>query len=287
MKSLQQLLLLISVLVVAPFASAFHGDSDNFTLPDLKPILMIGASLSNGAPPYSNNLDAPLGGIKVNLGDYVSLGDAILMNPLSNHHVVNEAQSGATTFERLYCALPDAPCGPAKWNSYLTQLQRALSRVAIVDPSTYSVVGFNAKYVVIDLANDCIHSLAFNVPQNEAVPCTQQDMDEVVDRYVQVGQAVLSQGLTPVYTDYVDFNLLELDLLLSQGILWVTDEANYNALKETFDSRIPSEIPGAIMVDAWKGSQHLGDGLHPTERSAKIAARRVLRAILRHSLENE
>lgn len=286
MRSIKRILLSIVLCSVAPLASAFYGDHDNFGLLDLKPILMIGASLTNGALPYTTDTQAPLGGGKVNIGEYVSLGDAILMNPLSNHHVVNEGQSGATTFERFYCPLPNTPCGPAKWNSYLTQLQRALSRVAIIDPETFSVVGFNAKYVVIDLANDCIHSLAFNVPQNEAEFCTPQDIDAVIDRYVEVGNQVLQYGLTPVYTSYPDFSILELDLLLSQGIMWVTDENTFNALRDTHASRIASEVPGAVIVDAWEGLQHIGDGLHPDERSAKIAARRVLRAMLRHSLQN-
>jgi hypothetical protein len=96
---------------------------------------------------------------------------------IESGHVVNEAQAGACTFARLACG--PAQCGPAGWDSYETQLTRAIMRVT--NPFTVPVK-VNARYVVVTMANDCLHSDAAGIPQLQTVPCSYQQLDEVASR---------------------------------------------------------------------------------------------------------
>ncbi len=66
-------------------------------------ILVIGASFENAVTPFNDKLEAPLGGISVNAGSYLSLGNALARTPLLDGFIINEAQAGATTFDRLNC----------------------------------------------------------------------------------------------------------------------------------------------------------------------------------------
>ena len=86
-------------------ASASSGSAE-------QPILVIGASFANGSTPFNDNLEAPLGGIAVGFGSYLSLGDALIRNSTVSGFVINEAQAGATTFDRESC-LPEV-CGPGE-----------------------------------------------------------------------------------------------------------------------------------------------------------------------------
>ena len=67
------------------------------------PLLVIGASYGEGKTPFNNGL-APLGGISVGFGSYLSVGQALTRAPQLPGYVINEAQGGATTFARSYCA---------------------------------------------------------------------------------------------------------------------------------------------------------------------------------------
>jgi len=130
-----------------------------------EPILVIGASFANGAMPFNDNLDAPLGGISIGLGSYLSLGNALVRESSLSGHVINEAQAGATTFDRQTCN-PD--CTPdVIWQGYDKQFTKALARVTLRDPGTGDITVLNSKYVVITLSNDCLHSDAFGIPQKK------------------------------------------------------------------------------------------------------------------------
>jgi hypothetical protein len=129
------------------------GEARRFDLQQ-QPILLIGASWLNGTTPFNDQLEAPIGGIAVNFGSYLSLGDALIS---IGKFVVNEAQAGGTTFDAQFC-LPEF-CLPGSWQGYSTQLQKATARVAIPNPADPTqIVGYNASYVVISSANDCLHS---------------------------------------------------------------------------------------------------------------------------------
>jgi hypothetical protein len=239
------------------------------------PILVIGASYSEGKPPFNNGV-APRGGGAVGFGSYLSLGQALTRHPRLPGYIINEAQAGATTFTRLFCA-PGAPtCGPAGWDGYQTQLERALTRVALVPTPLY-----NATYVVITVPNDCIHSGAAGVPQAQSVPCTLVQLNEVVDRLIAVGQFAITKGLIPVYDVYPRYESLNLLLFQQAGSLpWVISEMDYRLLRQLSMQRLQAELPAALVLNMWRDFVHWGDGIHPNyqtaERAADIVARRLL-----------
>lgn len=239
------------------------------TKPSELPLLVIGASYANASTPFNQGI-APLGGIAVGFGSYLSLGQALTRSPLLPGYVINEAQAGGNTFARLYCPAGSPTCGPAGWDSYLTQLQKALARVAM--PPTFTQ--YNAKYVVIATPNDCLHADAFGIPQSQAQPCTPAQLNAVVDRLVAVGQFAVSKGLTPIFDGYPRYNQLDLPLFGSLfGLNWVITQADYHQLRQLAKTRIQAELPTAITPDVWKDFTHIGDGIHPDPDTARKAAR--------------
>jgi hypothetical protein len=238
------------------------------------PLIVIGASYGEGATPFNNGV-APLGGIAVSFGSYRSLGAALARQPSLPGHVVNEAQAGASTFARLACG--PVQCGPAGWDSYETQLSRALARVT--NPFTVPAT-VNAKYVVITMANDCLHSDAAGIPQSQTAPCSNQQLDEVALRLVQLGQSVLNAGLTPIFDVYPSYDALNLPLFRQLfGLVWVIRPDDYNYLRSRSFHAL-SALPGAVVLDMWQGFEHRGDGLHPTDASSDRAARRIAAKVL-------
>lgn len=245
--------------------------------PSRLPLLLIGASYAEGKTPFNNGL-APLGGISVGLGSYLSVGQALTRNPLLPGYVINEGQAGATTFARAYCAPGASTCGPATWDSYSTQLQKALARVAV--PPSFNT--YNAKYVVIMPPNDCLHADAFGVPQSTTQPCTSAQINLVADRLIAVGNQARAAGLMPIYGSMPAYKQLDLPLFRSlYGLAWVIGEADYNAMRTVTSSRVRSEVPGAVVLDIWKDFTHIGDGIHPTPETARKAAHIVASELLK------
>ncbi|MBI3380958.1 MAG: SGNH/GDSL hydrolase family protein [Aquabacterium sp.] len=241
------------------------------TDPSRLPLLIIGASYAEGKTPFNNGI-APLGGVSVGLGSYLSVGQALTRSPLLPGYVINEGQAGGTTFARSACAPGASTCGPATWDSYATQLQKALARVAV--PPSFNT--YNARYVVILTPNDCLHADAFGVPQSTTQPCTAAQMNQVADRLIAVGNQARAAGLTPIFDVMPRYKQLDLPLFRSlYGLAWVISEADYNTLRTVTSSRVRSEVPGAVVLDIWKDFVHIGDGIHPTPETARKAARTI------------
>jgi len=249
-----------------------------------QPILIVGASFDNGPSPISDDLGGPIGGATVSLGNYLSIGAALVRDPLTKGLFINEARGGAGTFKRPGCA--GAVCSPYEWQSFATQLEKALLRVAIRNPENPSeITGYNARYMTLGIPNDCLHSDAEGVLQSESTPCTSDDINATVDRLKAVAERALAVNITPVihlYPDFADF-----DLSLTQTLfnfVWVIDETTYNELKETHQSRLAAELPAAIFVEGgWDGFKHIGDGLHPDRDAAIHAAHRTALTIKQHA----
>ena len=200
----------------------------------------------------------------------LSLGSALTCTPELSGFVINEAQAGAGTFARPYCAPGAASCGPAAWESYQTQLQKALARVAL--PPTFTQ--YNAKYVVITVANDCLHADAFGIPQTQSQPCNYAQMTATVDRLVALGNYALSKDLTPIFDVYPRYESLDLPLFRSLfGLQWVIGAQDYNTLRDLAQNRLRAELPGALVLDIWRDFTHMGDGIHPDFKTATNAAR--------------
>jgi hypothetical protein len=173
-------------------------------------ILVIGASMSEAKVPFNDDMKAPLGGISVALGSYLSLGNALVKDPRLPGYVINEAQAGATTFDRSGCN-PGPECVDG-WQGYEKQLQMALARVTIpmVPPIR------NARHVVITIANDCLHSDAFGIPQDQTAPCDYAQMNVYIDSLLAVGQQALDAGITPIYDFYPPYSTFDMHLLGSK-----------------------------------------------------------------------
>lgn len=244
--------------------------------PSQKPLLIIGASYAEAKTPFANG-SAPLGGIAVGLGSYLSLGNALVKNNKLPGTVINEAQAGGGTFARPFCAADASSCGPAGWDSYQTQLERAIARVAI--PPSFTQL--NAKYVVIVMSNDCLHSDAFGVPQAEAQPCTVADMNASIDRMIAAGQYAVSRGLTPIFDVLPEYHNLDLELFKNSfGLHWVIGEADFNVYRGLYKTRIPAALPQAVVLNMWKDFVHGGDGIHPDEETSRRAANVIAKKLV-------
>ena len=268
---------LLGVLALACLASAPFSSTTASPVPSLsdQPILVIGASYADGRLPFDDSLQAPFGGMAVNFGSYLGEGDALVRQGLM---VVNEAQAGATTFDREMCMANG--CMPVGWQGYSTQLTKALARVTIRNPANPNqVVGYNARYVYFSLANDCLHSGAAGIAQTQSAPCSQQQIDAFVDRVIDVAEDAMDLGLVPVVSRYPDYDDLDLAAQASAtGLAWYVSESQWNAIANTYEDRIEDELPGAIMVNAWHNMEVI-DGLHPTPKSANKAAKRIREAL--------
>jgi hypothetical protein len=249
------------------------------------PIILVGASYAHGATPYNDELEAPLGGISVGFGDYLSLGNALVRNRSLSGHVINEAAGGATTFDRMVC---NPTCTPSvMWQGYEKQLTKALGRVTAYDPLT-GEANINAKYVFIALPNDCMHSDAFGIPQSQAQPCGTAELNELVDRLIALGQRVLDLGLTPVFNIPPTYEQLDLALFRDLfGLNWSMDKANYDEMLNIRATRIAAELPGAVQLKIWQKFVHLGDGIHPNRRSVIHAAKKIAKFIRRNEVRDK
>jgi hypothetical protein len=240
------------------------------------PLLIVGASYAEGKTPFNNGI-APLGGVSVGLGSYLSLGQALTKAPQLPGYVINEAQAGATTFARSACAPGASTCGPAGWESYATQLQKALARVGV--PPNFTT--YNAKYVLIITPNDCLHADAFGIPQATSQPCSLAQLNQVADRLIAVGNQARAAGLTPIFDMMPRYNQLDLNLFRSlYGLAWVISEADYNTLRNLTSTRIKAEVPGSLVLDIWKDFASIGDGLHPTPEATRKAAHVIAKELL-------
>ena len=235
-----------------------------------KPILIIGASLHNGSSPFNQELASPLRGGAINLGSYVSLGDALVRE---KKFIINEGQAGATTLPRFNCRAK-INCTAQYWDGYETQLNRALARVTAPNGS------INADYVIVGAGNDCIHPNAFGVPWNETSRCSTEQFQRIVDRFVDIGKQVIKNGLTPIYASLPPFKDEDLKLVIDAlDFPWIIDEQGLAELRALLENRLKAELSRLIFVDAWSGYDHIGDGLHPSPAVTQRAAKRILDAI--------
>lgn len=261
---------LFSLLSSPSFATGVASELD-------RPIIVLGASYSSAAFPFDDNLSAPLGGVAVNLGRYLSFGNALTRDPRLPGYVINEANAGATTFDRPSCN-PGPGCNFGHWQGLDKQVTKALARVTI--PGTNISM---AKYAVITSVNDCLHSDSFGIPQDQTRPCTMDEINAYIDRLIAAGQRLLNAGVTPIFDVYADYKRLDWPAAAAAaGLLWVADESYYNLLRETHRTRLTNELPGAVVMDMWKGVT-TEDGGHPDDRSMVRASQRVVQYIINNS----
>lgn len=245
-------------------------------------LLIIGSSYANHTTRLDDLHLGSLGGAAVGSGNYLSLGSALIRNRDLNGHVVNEAGVGSTTFDRFSC-LQEA-CLPFGYlTGYDQQFENTLKRVAIYDPlSPQEIVGYNAKVLIISMANDCIHSDAFGIPQQDTSPCTLTEINQTINTIIRVADKAKSLGLEVIIPLMPRHKDLELDLV-KQGLAfnWVANKEQYNLLRSTHKYRLKTELNDVYIINPWKKFTHRGDGIHPDRKTATRAARKIARLIKR------
>ena len=225
-----------------------------------KPILMTGASLTKPHAQFREgaNNAIPFG---TNSGSYVSLEGAMWRK---GHIVVNMGIGGSTVenYDTAIFGYADTIEG---LNS---QIERA--KVVVFNELTQE---YNADYAIVVWGNEHMHSLVQGNPSSIA------DINAAIDIYVAMGNHLLSLGITPIFTKYPDFGVMDLSGFLNFGATWVIDEPTWDTLQNLYETRLVAEVPGCIMVNAWKNYTNLGDGVHPDEKSMMRAARKITNAI--------
>jgi len=238
-------------------------------------IIMIGGSLASGDLPLNDQGVGVIGGLSMGRGSYLSLGHALIKDPRLPGYVINEAQAGATTFTRAHCPL-GGPCIPDLWRGFDEQLDRALARVSFPGSTVY-----NAKFVVITGGNDCLHSNAFGIPQEETTPCNIDEINAYVDRLIAFGQRVLNLGMTPIFENNLPIDSIVLVPRPTQ--LWMMNKEQRREFNDLRIQRIRAELPGSVLLDIWDDNYEHFDGLHPTNKTASKAAAIIAKYILDNS----
>ncbi|MDK2593788.1 hypothetical protein [Pseudoalteromonas obscura] len=240
------------------------------------PLLLIGASFANAKMPYFDNLQAPLNGIAINSGRYLSLGNALIREPRLSGHLINEGQAGATTFDRLTC-FPGPECVGPGWEGYEKQFTKALSRVTSFSGE------ISARYIVIVRGNDCNHPDAFGIPMSETSECTLEQMHTYIDTFVNVANRALAAGITPIFSKAPDYDAIDWETLRQRfNWPWIISKDNYDTFSELRLNRLKNEVPDAIFLDIWRGFEPMDDGLHPNRKTMQRAAKRIAKAIKKH-----
>jgi len=238
-------------------------------------LLVVGASWANGNLPLNEDMVGVWGGLNVGLGSYLDLGQALVKDSRLPGYVINEAVAGASTVYHHDCSLAGGTaCSSAFWISYDQQFDRALRRVANpFVPGTY-----NAKFVFIAAGNDCMHSNNYDVPEIETSPCTVADINAYIDRSVALGQRALDLGITPIFSGYP----LSSEVILSGPFSWFIDAATWDFMAALYEARLTAELPGAVFLDIWDGFEHIGDGMHPNDKTSRKAAGIIAQYIIEH-----
>ncbi len=267
---------LLSFGIVALTLTSSSAEAAPLPEPTDSPILVIGASYAEGKLPLNDMMQGPFGGSSVGFGSYMDLGDALSRQ---GRFVVNEAQAGATATDRPMCL--DAFCLPVGWLGYSAQLTKALARVAIPDPADPTqILGHNAQYVYFGIVNDCMHSGAAGIPQLDSAPCDEAQVEAFVHAVIDAAAEATAVGMIPVFPEYPDYGDIDLSIqAAATGLTWYANKDQWDLIAHTWHELISQEVPDAIFVDAWANMDTLPDGLHPTPRSAKRAAKRVIKAI--------
>ena len=228
-----------------------------------KPLLMAGASLAKPHAQFRNGIDNAIP-FSTNFGSYVSLEGAMWRKDFI---VMNMGIGGSNIvdYQTNIFGYPDTVEG------IKTQVERAL--LMVLNPFTSE---YNADYFVVLWGNENLHQLVQENPSDEA------QINAYIDEYVAIGLDLISKGITPIFTKYPDWGVMDVSGFLAFGATWVIDEPTWNLMQSLYESRLVAEVPGAIMVDAWKDYTNLGDGVHPDEASMMAAAIAIEQAIDDH-----
>ncbi len=239
-------------------------------------LIFIGGSFQQGKTPYNLYLNGPLYGAAVNGGRYVSLASEF---DRMGYYIINEAQAGATTFERIGCGYDF--CVEAYWDSYETQLDRAIPRVTSRDGT------INAKFVVIGTSNDCLHPGAFNVPFIESKKCDYIDLIAWGNRLVAVAKRVQSYGLVPIVTEFPRWTTEQLKTFQEYNNMpWISTVEELDIRRKYLKTILHAELDEFIYVRPWGNFQSIIDGIHPTEETVTNAALTIENAMNEY-LKNE
>ena len=234
------------------------------------PLLMIGASYFNGSTRIDDNGNAALNGVAVNFGSYFDLESGLIKNKKLNGLIINEAHVGSTTFDRYSCGKTIC-LNNGKILGYKQQFERAIKRVSII-----GIKKLNARYLLIGLPNNCIHSDAFGIAQSYTKKCTIEDIKRTSDSIVEIVENATMLGLVAIVAIPPKFEGLNLELTKEiLNLEWVVSKKEYDFYAENYVHLIKNNTTNAIFLDIWSGFVHQGDGIHPDKTSVTNAADKI------------
>lgn len=119
------------------------------------------------------------------------------------------------------------------------------------------------KYLVIDVTNDCLHTIA----------CTENDIHTgLITNVKQVINAAQRDGVTVLLAGYPEWGYLNMPQIGAIfGLPYVIDSSGYATLKHAYETTLRA-MPGVYYGDIWAGRFDTVDGLHPTEQRTEDAA---------------
>lgn len=223
-----------------------------------KTTILIGASITKGHAQFRYGTDTaiPFG---VNAGSYCDLSCALYRKDFL---VTNMGIGGSAVFDyqTALFGFDDVIEG------FQTQLDRAFIASRLPNGE------INADYGIIIWGNEHIHGLV------QADRPTIDSINASTDIFISLGNQLLAEGVTPVFTKYPAWGTMDVSLFELFGAPWVINQEEWELLASTYEARITAELPDALLVDAWAGYTTI-DGAHPDEESMMIAATRIEQAI--------
>lgn len=254
----------ISFISILLFFNSFSLSADEVVWPDNPTIGLIGASyIEANAPDESALAEAGIGAYIG--GSYKGIKYQLIQNRLINamgFMVQSRAQGGANSFD-----IPEQG-----FKGYDSQLNGLLNATYWFDGKS------RLEYLVMDISNDCLHAGG----TTDGQPCSIDTMTEYIQRLKSVVERAQAAGLTVIVDGFARWETLDMERVRQIFYLpWVIDETSYRQLA-AMHREVLSAIPGLIYLDIWSASMQTIDGLHPSHKDTKRAARKIAHAILRH-----
>ncbi|WP_444995272.1 hypothetical protein [Aliikangiella sp. IMCC44359] len=243
------------------FSFSVFSDEPIITEANNPVIGLIGASFIDPESAYGNGL----GLTALNGSSYRGLADYLKARTINNINgmVFREAAQGGATSS-----------GALGFDSALTQA------VKLYEHSTMWADGSHLKVVIIDIFNDCLH--------NSYGPlCTEEDIQNgLVFHVTEAIQYLQARNVKVFVNRLVDYDSLDLPLaeevfkIINPNFTVATRE-QYELLVSTYENSI-AQIEGVEFLNTWKRFRHFGDGLHPSHRTKKRAAKYIVRKLKRY-----
>lgn len=248
MKIIKQL----GVSIVLSLGVTFSAQAADYQWPTNPVIGVLGASFADCSLP----MNTPLMGI-----GYAGCSYEALEKKLSKHRELDEM--GFTVQSTAQAGSRSHDVEGTGWLGYSSQLQQ-------LNMTTFWFDGVQRlKYLVITIANDCLHSIA----------CSENDMQAYVDNIKAAVTTATDSGVTVIINGLPEWEGLDLPAAaVAFGLTNLIGETDYRVLQNMHEMQLMA-LPGVHYVKVWENNFDTIDGLHPTVASQVEAADRIARVI--------